>query len=120
MISARTKAALAAAKARGVKLGGQRGSLDGMGRMAQKGNVVSVAVSRAATAKRNDDLPPVIDDIRAAGLTSPQHIADGLNQRGIAGPRGGAWSAVQVRRVLSASLTIASSGCDGNGLSLPS
>src|SRR5271155_3430985 len=31
MISARTKAALGAAKARGVKLGGQRGSLDRMG-----------------------------------------------------------------------------------------
>jgi DNA invertase Pin-like site-specific DNA recombinase len=38
MISARTKAALAAAKARGVRLGGQRGSLDRMGRMARKGN----------------------------------------------------------------------------------
>jgi hypothetical protein len=70
--------------------------------------------------KHNDDFLPVIDDIRAAGFTSPQHIADGgLNQRGIAGPRGGAWSAVQVRRVLSASLTIATSGCEGNGLSLP-
>jgi DNA invertase Pin-like site-specific DNA recombinase len=76
MISARTKAALAAAKARGVKLGGQRGSLDRMGRMARKGNVVSAAVRRAASAKRNDDLLPVIDDIRAAGLTSPQQIAD--------------------------------------------
>ncbi|MCU1249508.1 MAG: Resolvase domain protein [Edaphobacter sp.] len=112
MISGRTKAALAAAKTRGVRLGGQRGSLDRMGRMAQKGNVVSAAVRRAATAKRNDDLLPVIDDIRAAGLTSPQQIADGLNQRGIAAARGGAWSAVQVRRVLSASLTSASSGCE--------
>ena len=110
MISARTKAALTAAKARGVKLGGQRGSLDRMGRMAQKGNVVSAAVRRAASTKRNDDLLPVIDDIRAAGLTSPQQIADGLNQRGIAAARGGVWSAVQVRRVLSASLTSAHSG----------
>ena len=112
MISGRTKAALAAAKGRGVKLGGQRGSLDRMGRMAQKGNVVSAAVRRAASAKRNDDLLPVIDDIRAAGLTSPQQIADGLNQRGIAAARGGAWSAVQVRRVLSASPT--SANVEGN------
>jgi hypothetical protein len=36
MISGLTKAALAAAKARGVKLGGQRGSLDRMARMAKK------------------------------------------------------------------------------------
>jgi DNA invertase Pin-like site-specific DNA recombinase len=33
MISARTKAALAAGKARGVELGGQRGSLDRMSRI---------------------------------------------------------------------------------------
>ncbi len=81
-----------------------------MGRMARKGNVVSAAVRRAASAKRNDDLLPVIDDIRAAGLTSPQQIADGLNQRGIAAARGGVWSAVQVRRGLSASLTSAHTG----------
>jgi DNA invertase Pin-like site-specific DNA recombinase len=110
MISARTKAALTTAKARGVKLGGQRGSLDRMGRMAQKGNVVSAAVRSAASTKRSDDLLPVIDDIRAAGLTSPQQIADGLNQRGIAAARGGVWSSVQVRRVLCASLTSAHSG----------
>lgn len=100
MISARTKAALAAAKARGVELGGQRGSLDRMGRMAQKGNAASTAVRRAAVAKRNEDLFPVIEDIRAAGLTNPRQIAEGLNQRGITAARGGAWSAVQIRRIL--------------------
>jgi DNA invertase Pin-like site-specific DNA recombinase len=100
MISARTKAALAAAKARGVELGGQRGSLDRMARMAQKGNVASATVRRATVAKRNEDLLPVIEDIRAAGYTTPQQIADGLNERGITAARGGAWSAVQVRRIL--------------------
>jgi DNA invertase Pin-like site-specific DNA recombinase len=103
MISARTKAALAAAKARGVKLGGQRGSLDRMGRMARKGNAASATVRRAASAKRNEDLLPVIDDIRATGASTPQQIADGLNERGITAARGGAWSAVQVRRVLKSS-----------------
>jgi DNA invertase Pin-like site-specific DNA recombinase len=100
MISARTKAALAAAKTRGVRLGGQRGSLDRMGRMARKGNVASAIVRRAASAKRNEDLLPVIEDIRSVGLSTPQQIADGLNERGITAARGGAWSAVQVRRIL--------------------
>src|SRR5271163_3179620 len=81
MISARTKAALGAAKARGVRLGGQRGSLDRMGRMAQKGNAASATVRRAASVKRNEDLLPVIEDMRAVGFSTPQQIADGLNER---------------------------------------
>lgn len=100
MISARTKAALAAAKARGVVSGGQRGSLDRMWPVARKGNAASAAVRRAAAAKRNEDLLPVIADIRGAGRTSPRQIADSLNDRGISAARGGAWSSVQVRRVL--------------------
>src|SRR6185437_987490 len=44
MISARTKAALAAAKSRGVKLGGQRGSKKRMAAMAAKGAQASAAV----------------------------------------------------------------------------
>jgi DNA invertase Pin-like site-specific DNA recombinase len=44
MISARTKAALAAAKVRGVALGGQRGSTDRMAAMAAKGNAASIRV----------------------------------------------------------------------------
>jgi DNA invertase Pin-like site-specific DNA recombinase len=100
MISARTTAALAAAKARGVKLGWQRGGLDRMGHMAKKGNAASVGVRRAASAKRNEDLLPAIEDIRGARLSTPQQIADGLNERGITAARGGTSSAVQVRRIL--------------------
>jgi DNA invertase Pin-like site-specific DNA recombinase len=76
MISARTKGALAAAKARGVKLGGQRGSLDRMGRVARKGNAASATVRCAARAKRNEDLLPVIEDIRATGASTPNQIAN--------------------------------------------
>jgi DNA invertase Pin-like site-specific DNA recombinase len=104
MISARTKAALGAAKARGVRLGGQRGSLDRMGRMARKGNAASAIVRQAASAKRNEDLLPLIEDIQATGAVTPQQIADGLNERGITAARGGAWSAVQVRRILNSSI----------------
>ena len=88
MISARTKAALAAARIRGVELGGQRGSLDRIAPMAQKGNAASAAVRRAAVAKRNEDLLPVIEDLRGAGYTTPQQIADGLNARDITAARG--------------------------------
>src|SRR5271155_3138 len=51
MISARTKAALAAAKARGVALGGQRGSLERMASMAAKGTRMSAMVRQESASK---------------------------------------------------------------------
>jgi DNA invertase Pin-like site-specific DNA recombinase len=103
MISARTKAALGAAKARGVVLGGRRGSVDRMARIGRKGNAASARARSQAAAKRNADLLPVIEEIRVAGSDTPQQIAEALNERGITAARGGAWSAVQVRRVLAGS-----------------
>lgn len=100
MISARTKAALAAAKARGVTLGGLRGNLDRMEIIGRKGNVASAVARRKAAVMRNEDLLPVICDIRAAGETTPGQIAHALNERGITAARGGTWGAVQVRRIL--------------------
>jgi DNA invertase Pin-like site-specific DNA recombinase len=95
VISERTKAALAAAKRRGVKLGGYRGT------------TISRAMRRAsaeAVAKRADaraaDLMPTIAELQAAGATSLRAVAAGLNERGIPTARGGKWSAVQVQRVL--------------------
>jgi hypothetical protein len=73
--------------------------------MARQGNAVSATVRGAASAKRNEDLLPVIEDIRALGFSTSQQIADGLNERGITAARGGAWSAVQVRRILKTSAT---------------
>lgn len=43
---------------------------------------------------------PVIAAIRAEGTTSFRCIADSLNSRGIASPRGGRWQASQVQRLL--------------------
>jgi DNA invertase Pin-like site-specific DNA recombinase len=100
MISDRTKAALSAAKVRGVELGGRRGQLERMPAMAAKGNKASAAVRSAAAAKRNDDLMPVIREVLESGPASNRQIADVLNERGITAARGGAWSAVQVRRIL--------------------
>jgi hypothetical protein len=49
---------------------------------------------------RAADLRPIITDVRASGASSLRQIAAGLNRRGIPTARGGAWSAVQVKRVL--------------------
>ena len=87
LISARTKAALGAAKARGQRLG-----RNGAERLAP--------AYRTEAARRAEKLAPVIAEVRAAGASSLRQIAAGLNQRGIPTARGGAWSAVQVKRVL--------------------
>jgi DNA invertase Pin-like site-specific DNA recombinase len=98
MISARTKAALKAAKARGVKLGGNRGNIAGE---ASKGQRASAVKRAAKAATRTKDLQPAIRDARANGATSLRQIAAELNARKIPTPRGtGEWSAVQVQRVL--------------------
>jgi DNA invertase Pin-like site-specific DNA recombinase len=91
MISARTKAALAAAKARGVKLGGDRGNI----------RDIAVEGRRAAAQRRSvdADVAPVIRELKATG-TSLRGIAAALAERGIPTPQGGRWSAVQISRVL--------------------
>jgi DNA invertase Pin-like site-specific DNA recombinase len=97
MISRRTKDALAAAKARGKKLGGNQGHLPVIG---DKGRAISLAARQAKARSRAADLVPIIEELRAAGVVSLQQIAAALNARGIRAARGGAWSREQVRRVL--------------------
>lgn len=97
MISARTKAALAATKARGMKLGGNRGKLH---LVAGKGCRVS-AMARLSKAKRRaTDIVPVVESIRASGATSFRRIAAALNAQGIRASKGGEWNATQVMRIL--------------------
>lgn len=96
MISERTKAALAAAKARGVKLGGRPENL----RNGAAGSAAGVATRRRRAADRASDLGPVIAELRAGGAWSLGSIAAGLNDRGIPAARGGRWSPVQISRVL--------------------
>jgi DNA invertase Pin-like site-specific DNA recombinase len=100
-ISARTKAALAAAKARGVRLGGDRGGV--IATQAAKGNQASAVVRIAKAEKRASDLLPVIEQIRKDGAGSLREIAGALNELSIPAARGGEWSAVQVQRILCAS-----------------
>lgn len=99
MISARTKAALAAAKARGRSLGGDRGNF---AEIRGKGNAASVAVRSAKADRKAMDVAPLARDLQANGA-SLRTIAAELNARGIFTARGGEWSAVQVSRVLARS-----------------
>jgi DNA invertase Pin-like site-specific DNA recombinase len=101
-ISARTKAALAAAKARGVKLGGLRGPAAVFAALSRKGSAAGAAVRAAKAAERIEDLLPTIEDICAKGATSLRAIAAELNRRGIEAPRRDnyKWYPIQVQRVL--------------------
>jgi DNA invertase Pin-like site-specific DNA recombinase len=95
MISARTKAALAAAKARGTKLGGNRGTaLSASAR--KKGRATQTARAR----ERANDLAPLLAMIRSEGITSLRGIANALTQRGVPTLRGNTtWTAMQVARL---------------------
>ncbi len=97
MISTRTKVALAAAKARGTRLGSPTKEIASR---ASEGAAASVVVRTAKATKRASDLLPIIRDVQAAGHNSLRKIAAVLNERGIPTARGGEWSAVQVQRVI--------------------
>lgn len=97
-ISARTKAALAAAKARGIQLGGDR-SGNGI-RRADEGRTMGTAKRAAKANARAADLLPVVQSLQASGYLSLRQIAAAMNERGIPAARGGEWSAAQVQRVL--------------------
>lgn len=96
MISQRTKAALSAAKARGVRLGGFRGGI-----ATDEARTLSRAARAAQADRRAFDLAPIIRSMQVSGTSSLRGIATQLDQRGITAPRGGSWSAAQVRNVIS-------------------
>jgi DNA invertase Pin-like site-specific DNA recombinase len=81
MIGERTRAGLAAAKNRGVKLGGL--------------NAKGIAEQRAAR-ERAEQLRPIFAELAEL---SARKAAEELNRRGVATPAGGKWHAVTVLRV---------------------
>jgi DNA invertase Pin-like site-specific DNA recombinase len=96
MISRRTKDALAQAKKRGVKLGGNRGV-----KPTAKMRALSAAALQQRADARAADVAPAIKSLQAAGATSLRAIAAALNDQGIPTARGsGPWTATQVVRVL--------------------
>lgn len=97
-ISRRTKEALAAAKARGVKLGNPNGAA-ALRRAGKGGAALWETVSQNADAHAAA-LAPVIGAIRAEGYTTLCAIAHELTARGIMTRRGGRWHVSTVRNLL--------------------
>lgn len=97
-ISGRTKAALAAARARGTKLGNPNGAA--ALRRAGKGNGAAVDALQAAADRHASDLAPVISHLQAQGRTSLRELATSLNEQRMQTPRGGAWHPTTVRNLL--------------------
>lgn len=95
LISARTKAALVAAKARGQRLGGYRGgSLSGNARKVGRDSQVEKAERRAI------DLRPLLEELKAEGWGTPKQLAQALDARGVPTARGkGHWSPTQIKRI---------------------
>ena len=96
MIGDRTKKALAAAKARGVKLGGVRPGVE----MTAETRAMGTAAKTARAKARASDLVLTLTFLQASGITSLGGLAQALNERSIPAARGGTWSPMQVSRVL--------------------
>ena len=92
IISARTRDALAAAKARGVRLGNRTNLAEATRHSAE--------VRAAAADRHAANVLPVIDEIRRGGAASLRQVAAALTARGVRTPRGGAWTAAAVKNVV--------------------
>jgi DNA invertase Pin-like site-specific DNA recombinase len=86
LIGERTKAALAAAKQRGVKLG-------------VTGAEILAPKYKAEAKARAEELAPVIREMQRRGYTM-RGIAAELTKRKVQTPRGGSWHAQQVKRIV--------------------
>jgi DNA invertase Pin-like site-specific DNA recombinase len=91
LISARTKAALSAARKRGVELGNPKI------KQAQKRAVSSI---KAVADRHAANVIPIIREIQRAGAKTLRDIAAALNARGISTARGGQWHAMTVKNLL--------------------
>jgi DNA invertase Pin-like site-specific DNA recombinase len=94
-ISARTKAALAEAKARGVKLGTNNLDVAHAAEYSKQG----VAAIKAGADRYAAKVLPRIQALQAQGL-SLRGVAEALNQQGVTTPRGKKWTATAVRNAL--------------------
>lgn len=97
-ISARTRAALAAAKTRGTRLGNPNGAA--ALRRAGRGNSAAVRAVQTKAIMKAKRLSGTIQRLQDAGHRSLGELARELNRKGVEAPRGGAWHPNTVKRVL--------------------
>jgi DNA invertase Pin-like site-specific DNA recombinase len=92
LISERTKAALAARKAQGVRLGNRRNAREAgaLGRSVQSAEACSFAAKTM----------PIVEVIRSTGVTDLRRIAQALNDRGVRTARGARWHVSNVKNLL--------------------
>jgi DNA invertase Pin-like site-specific DNA recombinase len=90
-ISERTKAAMAAAKARGKKMGGPK---------IDEARLMGNAANRRKADLFAANVRPIIAEIRKSGATSLRKIAAALQARGVPTARGGQWNAMQVSTIM--------------------
>lgn len=91
LISQRTKAAMKAAKTRGIRMG----SPDPM-----KGALLAAKATKKKTRKYRTNVLPIIREIQRAGVTTLTGIATALTARGIPTSRGGEWWPYTVKLLL--------------------
>ena len=92
LISSRTRDALAAKKAQGVRLGNPTNLADAQ--------ALGSASNRAGAERFAGNVLPIVDQIAATGATTFRAIASALNARGIRTARGGDWHATTVRNLM--------------------
>ena len=91
IISARTSAALQAAKMRGKRLGNPK---------LAEARRHAVRVKKEKADRYSANIIPLIREIQSSGIKSRRGVARALAARGVRTARGGAWTAVQVSDIL--------------------
>lgn len=99
LISERTKAAMRAAKARGVKLGNPNGA-EAFRRTGFRGSKIGTEANKAKAQERAESLRDVLSEIQAEGAVSYAAIARALNDRHIATRIGKRWQPCSVKMIL--------------------
>jgi DNA invertase Pin-like site-specific DNA recombinase len=92
MIGERTRAALAQKKKAGAVLGNRTNLAEAQAK--------GTAATREAADGFAANVLPIIDQLRASGVTSLRALTDALNARGVRTARGGEWHVTTVRGVL--------------------